>query len=317
MVNEAIGKGTEQSNWMHRFLSQLVRVSVLIGLALVCFGVALVPIVFHSPIVEALISRYTATCVAAAFGFLFSYLAIERYLVLDELQGSVTGLPQEVSREMSQSMRQLSQELSASVRAIRSAIEGPHTRFYETRDGVYLSAVDAIRRCNRTQTRKDLLLGALHGHTDQRSLREVADHVFEAWSRAIGECIRSPESTGWSVKILFTVGENDRLNQFVERIIQYGDVEGFEVKAFYAQKGLQHICPLVVGTDSAWFAIEDSKYFRVRRAIVIEDKSAIAFANDFFFVLWNRVDAYQIRRATGLDTKEVDRLRAEITNRNT
>jgi hypothetical protein len=163
---------------------------------------------------------------------------------------------------------------------------------------------------------RQLLLGALHGHSGY--VPKLPDPITHhtAFDAAMRECILSPD---WHVRVLYNITSEERLDQVVGWIENdEGRATKYEVKAFCTADAFPLLAPLVIGSRHAFLGIEEIELpltNRVRASIHLFDSRAAALVKEYFDYLWagpRDGGLFILRSSAGVDRRGVERLRGVI-----
>lgn len=192
---------------------------------------------------------------------------------------------------------------------------GSAPRIYRTRPEVYDAIAQTLSESMDSPGPKRLDLAALHGHTGQRRLDEEAiKHEFNAFSKAIRQCIRQSGSS-WRVRQIFNITTHARLDVIAKRLEETKDADGFEVRTYCNPGTIPHLAPLVLVSDHVLIGLEDSAFFRIEKAFHVKDEAAAAIVSEYFQRLWEprESDVFELRAGDRVRYEEIERLSDHIS----
>jgi hypothetical protein len=172
--------------------------------------------------------------------------------------------------------------------------------FYET----VVRVIDQLSL--KRGSRREIYLAALHGLNEMRRLeRDPISPATRAFNDALKRCIDACGPDGWYVRSLFNVPDKARLSQIEQRLIDAGDVEGFEVRVFALQQSLPILSPLIIGDHDAFIAVDDPTYYRVNSGIHLRGSDNARVLMRYWDPLWNNERAVKLRTGTGIHAKNL------------
>jgi len=200
--------------------------------------------------------------------------------------------------------------LGTELQDIRDALHLSRARCYPKREDAYSAAVEAIRRVDRTQGERTILLTALHGDSGKRrTVLPSRSSSRETFDSLLADCMSSSGPDMWYVRELYNVIDRDRLEMIERRMERAGEAEGYEVRAFCLQNAIPQLAPLVIGGYQLFIGIDDPTFYGVRGALRIDGEPFVQFATEYFESLWGDGRAYRLRTGTGINRDELERLR--------
>jgi len=200
------------------------------------------------------------------------------------------------------------------LKEINNTLQQSRATIYPGQAEAYAAVAEAIVRTSLSkQGEKALLLAALHGHSGKRrTVRQESDLTHESFANQMYNCILSSGPGMWYVRELYNITDEDRLQMVMGRIEKAGNAEGYEVRAFCLQNVIPQLTPLVIGDEELFIGWDDPTYYGVRGAVHIRGQIFARTATEYFDSLWNDKRAFVLRSGIGIETEQINSLRAAL-----
>lgn len=197
---------------------------------------------------------------------------------------------------------------------IHDNLRSAKAEVYPTRDSVYMAVPLIIARASAdAQGRRRIFHAALHGLGGKRLAKPSRqDPVFEVFDGAIDRCVASTGPGMWRVYEIYNVPDEEKLDVLAERVGKRQNAEGYEVRVFVRAEGLPHLSPLVIGDEDLLIGVDDPRYYRASSAVHLRGRDPVRLATEYFYSLWNDPRIRILKRETGVDRDEIEKIRAEF-----
>jgi hypothetical protein len=197
---------------------------------------------------------------------------------------------------------------------IHENLQSAKAEVYPTRDSVYMAVPLIIARASADANgRRRIFNAALHGLGGKRLAKTPnPDPVFEVFDGAIDRCVASTGPGMWRVYEIYNIPDEERLDVLVEMVERRQSAEGYEVRAFARAEGLPHLSPLVIGDEDLLIGVDDPRYYRASSAVHLRGRDPVRLATEYFYSLWNDPRIRVLKKETGVDQEEIEKLRAEF-----
>jgi len=197
---------------------------------------------------------------------------------------------------------------------IHDNLRSAKAEVYPTRDSVYMAVPLIIARASAdAQGRRRIFHAALHGLGGKRLAKPSRqDPVFEVFDGAIDRCVASTGPGMWRVYEIYNVPDEEKLDVLAERVGKRQNAEGYEVRVFVRAEGLPHLSPLVIGDEDLLIGVDDPRYYRASSAVHLRGRDPVRLATEYFYSLWNDPRIRILKRETGVDRDEIEKIRTEF-----
>jgi len=231
--------------------------------------------------------KYTIYATSFLVGTILIYLITERASVLEDIHASI--------------------------------LRNSHAEYCDTSEITYMKVTQIISQVSlvgRANSKKILHAG-FHGYRGQylsrtdesRKRRKI---LWEMFDKEILKCINSSGHGSWSVRSIFNITSEKRLNEIVDLLNNCTNAEGFEVKTFFNKNYLPMFSPLVIGNEDVFLAREHPVFSRVNDAIHLHGKEYVKMATEYYESLWSDSEIIVIRSATGINEDNIENLRTKL-----
>ena len=197
---------------------------------------------------------------------------------------------------------------------IHDNLRSAKAEVYPTRDSVYMAVPLIIARASAdAQGRRRIFHAALHGLGGKRLAKPSGpDPVLEVFEGAIDRCVASTGPGMWRVYEIYNVPDEEKLDVLAERVGKRQNAEGYEVRVFVRAEGLPHLSPLVIGDEDLLIGVDDPRYYRASSAVHLRGRDPVRLATEYFYSLWNDPRIRILKRETGVNRDEIEKLRSEF-----
>lgn len=197
---------------------------------------------------------------------------------------------------------------------IHDSIRSSKAVVYPTRESVFTKIPLIIAKASTGGAgRRRIFHAALHGHSGKRIARPPQpDPLFDLFESEIDKCVASAGAGMWHVYEIYNVTGEERLDSIQELLEKRKDAEGYEVRAFSLSDALPHLSPLIIGDEDLLVGVDDPRYYRMRAATHVQGRDHVRLATEYFYSLWNDPRIRILKTETGVESKEMESLRAKI-----
>jgi hypothetical protein len=196
---------------------------------------------------------------------------------------------------------------------IRTQLSVDRVRVFATRDALYSAVTSTITELGSFPGEdRRIFHAAFHSQSDR--LPDPPSAALRAFDELYKECVMSSGVGSWKVQVLFNISTERRLDAIVQRISDWEDAEDFEVRCFVLPGSLPNLSPMVIGKRCTFLAIDDPRYYRVRKGLSITGEYVTQQFLAYLEEIWRDDRTIKIRSETGLQENEVERARNMIRN---
>ena len=197
---------------------------------------------------------------------------------------------------------------------IHDSIKSSKAVVYPSRESVYTKIPLIIAKTStNSRGRRRIFRAALHGHSGKRMVRPPQpDPLFDLFDSEIDKCVASTGAGMWHVYEIYNITDEERLDSILRLLEKRKDAEGYEVRAFSLSDAIPHLSPLIIGDEDLLVGVDDPRYYRMRAATHLQGRDHVRLATEYFYSLWNDPRIRVLKTETGVEGKEVEKLRSKI-----
>ena len=197
---------------------------------------------------------------------------------------------------------------------IHDSIKSSKAVVYPSRESVYTKIPLIIAKTStNSRGRRRIFRAALHGHSGKRMVRPPQpDPLFDLFDSEIDKCVASTGAGMWHVYEIYNITDEERLDSILGLLEKRKDAEGYEVRAFSLSDAIPHLSPLIIGDEDLLVGVDDPRYYRMRAATHLQGRDHVRLATEYFYSLWNDPRIRVLKTETGVEGKEVEKLRSKI-----
>ena len=197
---------------------------------------------------------------------------------------------------------------------IHDSIKSSKAVVYPSRESVYTKIPLIIAKTStNSRGRRRIFRAALHGHSGKRMVRPPQpDPLFDLFDSEIDKCVASTGAGMWHVYEIYNITDEERLDSILRLLEKRKDAEGYEVRAFSMGDAIPHISPLVIGDEDLLIGLDDPRYYRMSAATHLQGREHVRLATEYFYSLWNDPRIRVLKTETGIEEKEIEKLRSKM-----
>ena len=197
---------------------------------------------------------------------------------------------------------------------IHDSIKSSKAVVYPSRESVYTKIPLIIAKTStNSRGRRRIFRAALHGHSGKRMVRPPQpDPLFDLFDSEIDKCVASTGAGMWHVYEIYNIIDEERLDSILGLLEKRKDAEGYEVRAFSLSDAIPHLSPLIIGDEDLLVGVDDPRYYRMRAATHLQGRDHVRLATEYFYSLWNDPRIRVLKTETGVEGKEVEKLRSKM-----